>query len=89
MTSRKSRRARDMIGRATVSAMQMQRERLFGALGIIAVTRQACESMEDRISVMDALEVVYDVVNDVAGALERFAADSKREASQETTEPAE
>jgi hypothetical protein len=78
-----------MIGRATVSAVQMQREKLFGALGIIAVTREACESMEDRISIMDALEVVYDVVNDVAGALERFAADSKRETSQETPESAE
>lgn len=73
MTSRKRRKARDVIGRGTVSPVQMQRERLFGALGIIAVTREACETMEDPVSMMDALEVVYDVVNDVAGALERFA----------------
>lgn len=73
MTSRKRRKARDVIGRGTASPVQMQRERLFGALGIIAVTREACETMDDPVSMMDALEVVYDVVNDVARALERFA----------------
>jgi hypothetical protein len=50
-------------------------------LGVIAVTRQACETIEDPISIMDALEVVYDVVNDVAGALERLAGTAQAEAS--------
>jgi len=72
MTSRKRRKAREVIGRGAASQVQVYREKLFGALGIIAVTRQACESMEDPISMMDALEVVYDVVNDVASGLERL-----------------
>lgn len=84
MTSRKRRKARDVIGRGQASPVQVQRERLFGALGIIAVTRQACETMEDLISLMDALEVVYDVVNDVAGALERFDdADEERTSAED------
>jgi hypothetical protein len=83
VTSRRRRKARDMIGRGTVSPVQMQRERLFGALGIIAVTRQACETMEDPTSMMDAREVVYDVVNDVAGAQERLVDEDKNKPSVE------
>jgi len=84
MTSRKIRKARDVIGRGAASEVQMQRERLFGALGVIAMTRQACESTEDSVSVMDALEVVYDIVNDVAGTLERLDQDAPRRRSRRT-----
>lgn len=89
MTSRRNRRARDVLGRGEASHVQVQRERLFGALGIIAVTRAACQTLEDSVSIMDALEVVYDVVNDVAGALEKFAETKKERASDENASQAE
>lgn len=52
-----------------------QRVLLFEALGIIEVTRHALASKLttlDEDSVIDALKAAYRIVDDVAGALERY-----------------
>jgi hypothetical protein len=59
-------------------AIEAQRQQLFRASAVIYVCRYACDSSLagfDPFQLVDALKVVYELIDGVAGELEQFAGD--------------